>query len=200
MQKYTLRTHLDESGGETISLSQQSAESAQRLESPQPIMRMFVNNETHTMGRWNGKPLKWLILDSQPDRALLITSDGLMHSLYNSEQKPVEWEECSLRRVLLPQILSQIFDDKECSQVIRSDTQDMLFLLSIDEVIRYFPYYKARITHLNGDVAWWWLRTVGHTGDFAAGVSYDGSIISGGRYVSWGNGTVRPAFWLNLQS
>jgi hypothetical protein len=152
----------------------------------------------------------------QTDKALLITKDCLLQAPYNEELMDVTWEKCSPREELLPQLLKQIFDDTEREQVLLwknrtpdnilydipggADTDDRLFLLSIDEVKQYFPYDKARVARLNGKAVWWWLRSPGDFRRLAAIVSNDGGVYDYGYRVSRSEGAVRPAFWLNLQS
>ena len=173
----------------------------------------LVKNEIYTMGRWNCKPLEWLILDVQPDRALLIAKDCLLKAPYNEVYKYVTWEQCSLRNRLLPQLLAQIFDDAERDRVLLwkntnpgnmqnnapggADTEDRLFLLSIDEATQYFPYDEARIARLSGDVVRWWLRSPGDDPIGAALVHNIGGIFISGNICS-SEIAVRPAFWLKL--
>jgi hypothetical protein len=187
----------------------------QPAKSPQPIAKPLVKNETYTIGHWNGKPLEWLILDVQPDKALLIARECLLMALYNEEQKPVTWDTCSLRKKLMPQLLEQIFNEAERDRILLlknknpknaswntpggADTDDKLFLLSIDEVKQYFPYDKARVARLDGETVWWWLRSPGYGSNIAANVYSDGYVHGGGN-VGWSEGAVRPAFWLNLKS
>ncbi len=45
---------------------------------------------------------------------------------------------------------------------------------------------------------WWWLRSPGSDQDCAANVSTGGSLSY--RNVSFTSGSVRPAFWINLDS
>ncbi|MCL2336048.1 MAG: DUF6273 domain-containing protein, partial [Firmicutes bacterium] len=190
---------------------------AQLAKTPKSAAKQpLVKNEIHTMGRWQDKPLEWLVLDVQPDRALLIARDCLLQAPYNEEQKTVTWKQCTLRKNLLPQLLTQIFDATEQNNVLSSnnrnpdnenygtpggaDTEDKLFLLSIDEVKKYFPYDEARVAHLNGKAVFWWLRSPGLSSYLAAFVSTGGLVSGNGYLVSWSEGSVRPAFWLNRQS
>ncbi|MDR0491742.1 MAG: SIR2 family protein [Oscillospiraceae bacterium] len=204
------------SGSPHTKSNQSQTETKKPAPTPQPIAKPLIKNETYSIGRLDGKPLKWLILDVQPDRALLIAKDCLLMAPYNEKPTDVTWEDCSLRKKTLPGLLERIFDNTERSRVLLSknqnpnndnwgtpggaDTDDKLFLLSIDEAKRYFPYDKARIARLNGDTVWWWLRSPGYLGSRAAIVSLDGSVSDSGYYVSFSEGAVRPAFWLNLKS
>ncbi|MCL2336051.1 MAG: SIR2 family protein [Firmicutes bacterium] len=176
----------------------------------------LAKNEIYTMGRWQNKPLEWLVLDVQSDRALLITRDCLLRAPYHEEFESVTWEQCTLRNKLLPELLTQIFDYREQERVKLwknrnpdneywktpggAVTEDKLFLLSVEEAIQYFPDEKARVASLNGKAVFWWLRSPGDISDDAAYVTNDGDVHAYGFVVSWSEGSVRPAFWLNRQS
>ena len=169
-----------------------------------PDLKPIVKNEPYIMGRWKGKPLEWLVLDVQPDRALLIAKDCLLTVPYNEKQCPISWQECSLRQKVLPSLLNEekIFDEAERAKILRGeDTPDEeLFLLSKDEAKLYFPYDEARVARLNGDTACWWLRSPGFDPRHAALVHLGGFVIGHGLNVGWAGGAVRPAFWLNRKS
>jgi len=197
----------------------QDLSTAPTKKSPQPIKpftKPLVKNEVHAMGKWNGKSLEWLVLDVQKDRALLLAKDCLLTAPYNKELEQMTWAECSLRNETLPRLTEELFDDDEHSRVLLvknknpyneawstqggTDTDDKLFLLSIDEAKQYFPYNKARIARLNGGTVSWWLRSPGYSCNGSALVDHGGNVLENGYYVSWSSCAVRPAFWLNLQS
>ena len=95
---------------------------------------------------------------------------------------------------------------------------DKVFLLSIDEVNRYFGSNEARKcaptayaiangawtsdTYTKGDAAtcWWWLRSPGFYQDYAAGVGRGGSVDYFGINVNYDYDGIRPALWINLDS
>jgi len=212
-----LQTQLDESSEKEERLRLQLAQSGQKPGSPPPLAEPPVKNKIYTMGHWNDEPLEWLVLEVLPDRALLITKDCLLQAPYNKEQVNTTWEECSLRKEVLPQLLEQIFyEDIERDRVLLwknrnpnnlryntaggTDTDDKLFILSIDEARQYFPDNEARIAYLNGEAVWWWLRSPGYYGYFASIVLLDGYVHVNGYDESSSAGGVRPAFWLNLKS
>ena len=99
------------------------------------------------------------------------------------------------------------------------DTIDKIFLLSIEEVVKYFGdsgklrspslskfsiddrYSQARIAlalDANATASWWWLRSAGRDSGDAAAVSGDGDVSMIGLLVGSAAGGVRPALWLNL--
>ena len=108
-----------------------------------------------------------------------------------------------------------------------NDTQDKIFLLSYAEANKYFgvqhhsvseatdntksrvqttayaiaqgAYTNSRYTTAGGAYSgWWWLRSPGYCQYYAANVSLDGSLNFD--CVDSGDASVRPAFWLNLES
>jgi len=212
----TLQTQLDESREKEDRLRHQLARFERMKDTPPTLTKYLVKTETCTMGRWNDKPLEWIVLEVLPGRALLITKDCLLKAPYNTEQVSVTWEKCSLRNEVLPQILEQVFDDKkERDRVLLcknqnyhnpsfgtpggADTDDKLFMLSINEVKQYFPTSEDRVAHLKRKAVWWWLRSPGDGSNRAAVVGQSGGAGFSGD-VSWSAGGVRPAFWLNLKS
>lgn len=82
-----------------------------------------------------------------------------------------------------------------------NDTKDKIFLLSIDEVEKYFSSDEERSTiYIGGAPAWWWLRSPGKYDDNAAIVSNNGDVNKYGHNVGYGIVAVRPALWVNLDS
>lgn len=180
----------------------------------------------------------WRVLDVQNGRALLLTEEILEERCYNSKWARVTWETCDLRKYLNGTFL-QSFSGQEQERIAKTeirnadnpwygtsggrDTVDQVFLLSIDEVVKYFgdsgdlrarkgwyyengedvPYYindeynSARIVKYRGEEGWWWLRSPGYDSGYAAGVVDDGGLGVLGDNVFLALG-VRPALWLNL--
>ena len=109
-----------------------------------------------------------------------------------------------------------------------NDTTDKIFLLSLEEADKYFgnsgdyfnrirKEYKegkwipanngygfsnandsGRIAKYNDKASWWWLRSPGSIGFFAAHVFDDGIVLVLGDFVAYDEIGVRPALWLNL--
>jgi hypothetical protein len=98
------------------------------------------------------------------------------------------------------------------------DTIDKVFLLSIEEAVKYFgdsgqlqnrpknadylindQYNSARIAKFSDDEAsWWWLRSPGRDSNRAAYVLDFGYIDLSGGFFNRDDGGVRPALWLKL--
>ena len=185
----------------------------------------------------------WRVLDVQGDKVLLLTEDVIEERKYNMYRTDITWEACTLRKYLNGEFL-QKFTREEQGRIIETrafnpnnlwygthggrDTDDKVFLLSLEEVDRYFgnsgDYHGKRrkkyndgkwVTasdgygfsnfHNTGRVAkyeskawWWWLRSPGGSSNSAAYVHDGGSVYVSGLYVLNYNGGVRPALWLNL--
>lgn len=181
-------------------------------------------------GRYN-----WRVLDVQNGKALLLAEEILEKRRYHSGWTEVTWKDCELRKYLNGEFLGT-FSSQEQSRIVQtentnadnqwygtpggSSTSDKVFLLSIEEVIKYFgdsgrlrkgpknapvlfqwiedQYNSARRAGYGGKRAWWWLRSPGNSDGRAADVYDDGSLYLIGYNVSNGEGGVRPALWLNL--
>lgn len=198
---------------------------------PAPVQTPLSNL---TPGQRNvrfGKYL-WRVLDVQNNRALLLTEEILEKCCHYEEYTSTTWESCDLREYLNGTFL-QTFSSQEQKRIAQTEnrnadnpwygtpggrgTVDKVFLLSIDEVIKYFggsgqlrerptknvwyinnEYSSARIAKYQGAKVWWWLRSPGFSNYFAAVVDFDGDLDVYGNFVDKELGGVRPALWLNL--
>ena len=143
----------------------------------------------------NGKePIEWLVLEVQDDKALVISKYGLISKQYDETGAGETWENCSLRKWLNGEFFETTFTNAEQTRILESQvknnepvgnvTMDQVFLLSQEEVERYFPdsvwdetygafRYMSRQTpptrwggfnkcyyDITG-ACFWWLRTSG---------------------------------------
>ena len=170
---------------------------------------------------------KWRVLEVTGSRALVLSENVLEMRPYNSYQD-VTWESCYLRSYLNGSFYNS-FTSAERERIVESriinadnpwygtsggvDTVDMVFLLSLDEVVRYFgdsgqlrsggngyfsdQYNSARIATYNDEATWWWLRSPGSDSYSAAHVLDGGQVDVDGSPVHGDHGGVRPALWLN---
>lgn len=172
----------------------------------------FGNYYEHT-----GHPgfIKWKILKEEDGKLLIISTDVLDHQPYNSEKANVTWETCSLRAWLNDDFINVAFSASEQKYIITTtisnpdnpdygteggnDTEDKIFLLSIDEVNTFYPEKNDRYRD-----SYWWLRSPGQVSRCAACIGKDGWATSGG-YIY--NDllvdsvlSVRPVMWIQLKS
>jgi len=202
------------------------------LASPTPEVGDIIQ-----FGEWD-----WRVLDVQDGRALIITENAIDRRPYHEHREDISWETSCLREHLNGEFLESFTAiERERIEEISvlntdnlwyettggNDTIDKVFLLSLEEVVKYFgdsgqlqdrpegrhwiydEYNSARIVMIvvndedddgeDNEVAlWWWLRSPGYYSYRAAFVYADGRINVGGNYVNYYGGGVRPALWLNL--
>lgn len=202
--------------------------------SPAGRLAAAAVGDTVTLGSYeqdgdasNGaEPIEWVVLAKEDGRALLLSKYALDSRSYNDDYEDVTWATCDLRSWLNGEFYEAAFSAGDQALVAESglanpdnaswgtpggaDTQDRVFLLSIDEVEQYLPTYEERVclptaqavangarTYENGACDWW-LRSPGGVARRAAGVYSYGSVYSCGWNVDHGGYAVRPALWVNL--
>lgn len=184
----------------------------------------------------NGKEaIEWTVLDKDGMSLLLISKQALDCQQYNTSYTDVTWESCSLRKWMNGTFLNKAFNAEEQAQIqnttVSADknpeyntnpgnaTTDKVFLLSINEVEKYFnsdearkcaptAYAKAQGAYTSdiyktasgAATCWWWLRSPGDYQTYAANVLNGGSVNCTGHHVHYDNDAVRPALWINLDS
>ena len=180
----------------------------------------------------------WHVLEVSDGKAMIVSVNLLDSGQYNNVVARITWEESSIRETLNSTFLDKIFSDEEKAliaetTVINNDnpwygtpggnnTEDKLFLLSIEEVVKYFgdsgmladrpgdsvgifdEYDDARIAAYDrtGIDSWWWLRSPGDGPTQAAlinqfgGLSISGFDVAVDDHFPEGRGGIRPALWL----
>ncbi len=123
---------------------------------------VFGRYEQDDKGRYyedmyNGpEPIEWKILSQEDGRMLLISRYVLENKPYNDEYTDVTWAGCSLRQWLNDEFFYTAFSDEERARIQTVtltnpanpytgvdggiDTEDKVFLLSMDEVLQYFEF------------------------------------------------------------
>lgn len=185
----------------------------------------------------------WRVLDIQNNAALIITECIIEQRAYHDAYKGITWADCSLRKYLNGEfynkftatdkariilVLNKNLDNQWYGSKGGEDTQDRIFLLSIEEAVcqyfgdssskllnpgknqRYWFERKdennsRRIAMYKSGIWWWWLRSPGRVNIKAVYVHGDGNIGIQGNNILKGNisegmcrGGVRPALWLKL--
>lgn len=205
--------------------------------------------DTYTFGAYeqdnstsNGKEaIEWTVLDKDGMSLLLISKQALDCQQYNTSDTDVTWESCSLRKWMNGTFLNKAFNAEEQAQIqnttVSADkspkyntnpgnaTTDKVFLLSINEVEKYFNSYEARKcaptayakaqgadtsdsykatehhkTASGAATCCWWVRSPGYDQNSAANVNLEGSVHYFGYTVYLDYVAVRPALWINLDS
>lgn len=181
----------------------------------------------------------WRVLDIQNNRALIITEDIIEQRAYHDAYKDITWADCALRKYLNGEFYDK-FSATDKSRIIPvinknpdnqwydskggADTQDSVFLLSIEEVVcKYFGDSSSKLhnrgknqrywferkdenkSKFEGYGWWWWLRSPGRVSVKAVYIHGDGNIGIQGNNILKGNisdgeckGGVRPSLWLKL--
>ena len=150
-------------------------------------------------------PYQWRVLEVRKDRALLLSEDILEKRSYHTSYTATTWAECELHDYLNGTgsfqgkgFIDDKFSSQERSRILTTPnanpnnqwygtkggepTQDKVFLLSIDEVVKYFgdsgqlknrprnawwindQYNTKRIAKDGSEAWWWWLRSPGYLG------------------------------------
>lgn len=180
----------------------------------------------------------WKVLGIQDDRALIITDRIIERRLYHEENMDITWADCDLREYLNGELYNS-FNENDKERIIKVtnqnldnrwfgtnggvDTQDFIFLLSVEEVAEYFgdsgqinadviefdgglddEYNSERIAkELGKHYTWFWvLRSPGRLASRSLIVDAAGRVNSVGREVRNSSSDVtgvRPALWLSLE-
>ena len=184
---------------------------------------------------------EWLVLDVQDQKALLLSKYVLEERAYHRASEDIIWEDSDIRSYLNGEfydgfnetdkariVETQVINNSNtwCGTKGGNDTTDKVFLLSLEEVVKYFgdsgqlankkhpdnawwgfsdQYSKARTAvsiTITGETSrsWWWLRSPGSSNTDAVFVSIGGVISVLGGYVDKKNGGVRPAMWININN
>ena len=179
---------------------------------------------------WDEDKIEWIVLAKENGKALLISKYVIERRMYDADYNDT-WDKCSLRTWLNKDFYEEAFDSVERGMIQKttvkaeenpwfgsdpgSDTKDNVFLLSINEAVKYFKNDNARkayptmytdyYSYINNKTCEWWLRTPG-----MRGVSYveesgfiweDGMTFGGGVDGAVGQLSdeylgIRPAIWI----
>lgn len=168
---------------------------------------------------WDKMPIKWLVLDDQEDRMLLITKDCIWFEGYNDwftgSAGNITWNDCTLRHKLNTE--TPWFNLNEHNRIIRTESEsgsDKMFLLTSHEIIKYMPHDTDRIAKpteravaelknkgayvtKHEDSCEWWLRDKNKTDGLKCMIiRQNGSIDEEGHFFNTKTVGVRPALWI----
>lgn len=178
-------------------------------------------------GKAGAEPIEWIVLSRSGNRVLVISRYCFMTGVYSTAYNPkiepptpAVWSSSRARSFLNGSFLSQAFTAQEQANILMTtiktpanpstkqsggpDTNDRVFLLSIQEVQQYMSAAQVKTTATataknayveNGEV-FWWLRSAGNSVAKAAHTRSGGAIDFEGEYADV-NGALRPAMWLN---
>ena len=169
------------------------------------------------------EPIQWRIIAGEGAYRLLISEYGLETRSFNTEKKKVTWSDCTLRKWLNQEFYNAAFAPEEQTYIRQSvvktpanpttrvagcdDTNDYVFILSIQEAEQFMPEQSTRIAkatpYVDQKTHWnrWTLRTPGY--DYL-GITYVrsagaiGMDTRGESFVSDATYMIRPALWINV--
>lgn len=183
-----------------------------------------------TFGNYGGKDIDWIVLDENEEGMFLLSEKILDAKIFNQDVYDLTWEESDIRKWLNEEFYNSAFDSEDRKRILKTqvktldnpevsyvkggnDTEDYLFLLSFDEIYRFFENndeLKTEATEYaieNGanpaenSCCFWYLRTPGSSDrNGIAGFMYvdceGGSELYEGMpvYVKTG---IRPAMWIS---
>ena len=189
------------------------------------IIHIFASanvGDVVNFGNYQGTDIPWLVLEKTASKMLLLSADCLDCMSYNNWFGDVTWDKSTLRSYLNFDFYKEAFSNVErasisettvsptknpnYSSAINLDTQDKLFLLSVEELEKYLPQpsdKKAEVTaHLkhklpfDSDKCRWWLRTTGEKNSQITYVDADGIIGYEGDIATTQYNAIRPAKWI----
>ncbi len=193
------------------------------LRDPLPAEKHAVGEEI-TMGRFDRntpgqmQDIVWQVLDIIDDKALIISRDVLTFAPFHEEWGRMVWEDCSLRKWLNEAFIQTAFTEEERSRIackqIRNkdnemfgtdagaDTEDSVFLLSLEEAREYYDsdgLRQAKAAPSAAETVPWRLRTPGYKGGcYNAYVRPSGMINIHGCFNDQEGFGIRPAMWIKL--
>ena len=199
--------------------------------------------KTVTFGTYKDEAIEWYVLDYEDGKNLLISKKILDYQqIYDpgEEEYPndMTWENTTIRTWLNEDFINSAFSEEEKAKIettlvenhennrfgtpAGNDTEDKVFLLSIDEAEQYFESDNERVAVATKYVKEnagsgfkasksysWFLRTPGDMGRRNAAVDNNGRIDEIGE---WGDGCltlmastmevygIRPAMWVRLDT
>jgi hypothetical protein len=170
----------------------------------------------------------WLVLEVKDGKALLLKerlAGSVKFRITRLDDSPRTWEYSDLREYLNDEFYNERFTPAERERIVETtvvtegnpendrdggnDTQDKIFVLSLEDVNTYFPKEddETRVAyHLSPDgseddhgaAGGWWLRTPGVVSSFVSLVNRKGSVSLDG-IGGINESGVRPAMWIELQ-
>lgn len=191
-----------------------------------------TNDDGETNTNDEKKPIRWRVLSVEGDDAFLMADQAIESRPFNEEGSAVTWEKCSLRKWLNEDFIKEAFTEEEQAAIMETtvvnkdneeynteagaDTQDKIYLLSIDEAAdtqygfeksdkaafhRTSPAREVAQTMYSSEAYnafFWWLRSPGKE-NCVSNVGMAGDGDSEGTFAQT-YGAVRPVLHLKLSA
>lgn len=176
-------------------------------------------------------PLRWDVIDKKDDSVLLITDDIIDNIKYNHTWNPISWADSSVRKWLNEEFYNTAFTSHEQAYITDTqlsnddnerfdtkageDTIDKVFLLSLDDIEKYYTTNESRqakgtkfaiseglwVSPLGSSRGYsvWWLRSPGKNTSLASLVHAGGAPGDVGDSISTEGNGVRPCVWVKIK-
>ena len=176
---------------------------------------------------------EWQVIKKKDGKLLIITNEIIEVQWYHNSFVDITWENCTLRKYLNNELYNS-FNEIERERILLvknrnlnnpwfgtlggSNTTDYIFLLSLEEVSKYFGNSNKNLKIKGGQIwlisdknnqkrqakykngfHWWRLRSPGYYGKTSASINSKGEIYVRGNGVHGrpkDGGGIRPALWL----
>lgn len=183
-----------------------------------------IHPETEVNGWKCGDHIKfgnytWIILYINTTFALALSENILTRSDYHNTLTSITWEKSQLRHWLNTDFLNQ-FTEAEQKMILPAltvnhnnpyfdtdggnTTVDHVFLLSYEDIEKFFKNISFKSAEIAQGDCWWWLRTPGIYSDRVTTIHEDGHVVMPGYYVKnslyKNTGGVRPALLLSVNA
>ena len=159
------------------------------------------------------EPISWEVLDIEDGKALIISDYVLDVMEYHKDDEDITWADCTLRTWLNNDFYEEAFTEKEQGSIDYSeiqntdnfafgteggeDTEDYVFLLSLDEVKKYYDISEEEFNE-DADTNSY------HTGPHDE-LSVMTTAVARDKYTDWVENDCRPFFenlygdWFDIQ-
>jgi hypothetical protein len=149
----------------TTTSSTSTTTSTTTTEAPEDNVLVNKVGDAVEYGSFNGAPIQWqaLAVDTENNKALLVTTEIIAYWVFYGQDEQATWETSTVRAWLNSDFFNAAFNAQQKEILLESDvanpanagiggnanTQDWVFLLSLDEVSALFPSDAARAAKFN---------------------------------------------------
>ena len=160
-----------------------------------------------TLGTWDGKPIKWMVINETEKTMFLFSVYVLNYETikFDNSNSHNKWIKSDVRKYLSEKF-STMFNQEEIKLIINcclpdcDNSKDNIFLLSVEEARKYLTENERKTVNQSG---WYWLRSPSPLKNNTVAYVWDNGIINDnnvkGCYAESGcNGScgIRPAIMI----
>lgn len=99
-----------------------------------------MSKRTITLGKWNNKPIEWVVLKKESFGTLVISKWEIDRRVFNSNSNDNNWSSSDLRKFLNNDFFNTAFSGEEKKKIVNTflaypnNTKDDVFVLTQEEV------------------------------------------------------------------